>query len=97
MTLDTTRPCNRFHADHVVGRLLCTYVWKGTLWLPEGAFDPGVAERSGTRKEDHGPGAATGAVARRRAQRQGSLRPVYHRSPDESADSLILKVDLVQI
>lgn len=46
--------CPRFHVDHVVCRLICTYVGQGTEWLPEARVNRNVLGKAGAATNQTG-------------------------------------------
>lgn len=100
--LDCERPCQRFHADNLLIRLVCTYRGPGTQWLLEDNLNLEAARSKGTHNHD---------IVRRpediqqlrewevlvmKGKQTTTGQPLYHKSPPPAAEqpkSLILKLD----
>ena len=99
--LDTERPCQRFHADSLEMRLVCTYCGPGTIWLSDDNLNRQAAESRGTTNQE----IAIDLARVRQLQewdvfvmkgKRASRNPLYHKSPDPregDPPSLILKLD----
>jgi hypothetical protein len=102
--------CPRFHTDHILCRLVCTYGGLGTQWLPNHAVDrdklgagaqglPDIV--SGLIRDEHAiqtlPEYAVGLM-KGDAWEGNELRGLVHRSPHSNADAprrLLLTLDAV--
>lgn len=102
--------CPRFHTDHVLARLVCTYGGLGTEWLPNDAVDRsklgaranGLPDAtSGVLREGHAirqiPAYAVGLM-KGDAWEGNAQRGLVHRSPKPDAAAprrLLLTLDLL--
>ena len=99
--LDTDRPCQRFHADNLLIRLVCAYRGPGTLWLANDNIRHDQVETRGTsnediviRPEDIQQLNEWDVLVMKGRIAQG--KPLYHRSPPPQVGdpaSLLLKLD----
>lgn len=102
--------CPRFHTDHVLARLVCTYGGLGTEWLPNDAVDRGKLgaradglpdEESGVVRKGHAirqMPAFTIGLMKGDAWEGNEQRGLVHRSPRPDATTprrLLLTLDLL--
>jgi len=92
-----TTMCPRFHADHNVLRMLCTYYGPGTLWLPDHAVDreaylSGKSNPNILLEEGQVQQVGTGDVVILKGALYPGATPILHRSPgiDENGGQRIL-------
>jgi hypothetical protein len=93
--------CPRFHVDHVVCRMICTYWGPGTEWLPEVNVNrSAVGQPSDSGEKRHNETAVQrlgeGSVALLKGENWpgNEGRGLVHRSPAASADQPRLVVTL---
>ncbi|MBC54502.1 MAG: succinylglutamate desuccinylase [Gammaproteobacteria bacterium] len=96
MTVLNRAMCPKFHVDHVVCRLICTYVGTGTEWLPESSVNregPDLQKAADIQHVNEGHV----ALLKGESWPGNTGRGIVHRSPaaSDSQPRLVMTLDPV--